>query len=342
MADTLTRTRDDPYGVDTGTGPTYTAPLTNTFLENPGEKLTRTRETIDVGTGLPVPTTSATPAASTEKVGSPLNTLYGVDSESYLTDDQRKLMRQIQGKFDASTNRRDRELARYGAPMLSSYAQDEAMARAIAAAQGLNYRPPETPVKETTTLPPSRTPTLTPPRAPGDSATPNRNTGAQTNAEWQRILSGLMSIAPLLFGKDAYGQFMNKGLIQTVKEALFGKDAAYMPDASFEAIVKTGVLPTDPSGQFILNPITGLPMIANPNAVSTDTGSSYGDPYGPGSGWGEDVWPTSTGGWEGGDWGAPTDTGGWEGGDWGVPDTSNWWDFSGGTGGDGVDLFGGV
>lgn len=333
MADTyLTRTRGDPYGVDTGpTAPVYTKPLEPFPYENPGDKLTRTRDTIDVNTGLPVPTTEATPAASTEKVGSPLNTLYGVDTESYLTDDQRKLMRQIQGKFDASLNRRDRALAQYGAPMLSSYVEDEALARAIAGAQGLNYRPPEDPAATDTPVDrtPVRTPALTPPRAPGDSATPNRDNGAQTNAQWQRIMSGLLSIAPLLFGKDAWGQFMNKGLIQTVKEALFGKDAAYMTDASFENIVRTGVLPTDASGSYIINPITGMPMIPNPNVVSTST--DYGNPYGSGSGWGEDVLQPPV-----------VDNGGWEGGDWGVPDTGNWWDFSGGTGGDYVDLFGGV
>lgn len=304
-----TRARTD-VGIDTGG---TSEPASSSGAAVPA----RTRpDNVDV---LP---TEPTTTPVTGLPGSPLNTLYGVDNESYLTEDQRKLMRQIQGKFDASLDRRDRELARYGAPQLSSFVEDEALARAIAGAQALNYRDPVTGEVTKPVLPPwygggggssgggnlPRPSTVTPPeRSP---------TGAQTNAEWQRIMTGLASVAPLLFGKNAWGEFMNKGLIQTAKEAIWGKDVApSISDLQFEAVVR-----------------------------------QYGNPYGSTSGWGQDLLQPGTGvyapptlpGWEGGDWG-PIDTSNWwEGGDWGVPDTSNWWDFLGGSGGDYVDYFGGV
>lgn len=330
-----TRTRD-LYGFDTAPDPT-TAPAFVAGLSTAGggaplagsppvEGLRTRGINPDVA-----PTTSATPAATEAKVGSPLNTLYGVDNESYLTDEQRKNMRIIQGKFDASLNRRDRALAQYGAPMLASSAEDEALARAIAGAQVLNYRPPDTPVDTTSgptsgfgTVPNRALPTV--PRAPGDSATPAaaRPSGAATNAEWQRIMTGLTSIAPLLFGKDAWGNFINKGLFQTIKEAIFGKDAPSISDAQFESLVRGG-LPTDATGGYILNPITGMPMVASPNIANVGTSTSVNTgSYGPDPEWGYTP-PTNT------DWGDPGGIGNywdWGGGDWGggggIGDFWNW------------------
>jgi len=274
--------------------------------------------------------------------GSPLNTEWGVDSESYLTDDQKKLARQIQGKFDASLNTRDRQLAQYGAPKLSSFVEDEALARAMSLAQGLNYREPVNPV----TGQPIRNPggvgggggggspyrPPTNPYVPKDPADPS---GAATNSQWSRILSGLASIAPLLFGKDAYGNFLNKGLIGWASEKLFGPGANVSPEA-LERIVSGGGAT---NGPITYNPITGQPMMIDQNW----TPGGLGDPYGPGSGWGDDTLQTPPyvpwepeAGWDESLW---TDNGGWEGGDWGGYD---WWDFSGGSGGDYVDLFGGV
>lgn len=261
------------------------------------------------------------PVAAPIATGSSLNTLYGIDSESFLTDDQRKLARQIQGKFDASNNRRDRELQRWNAPMLASNVEDEAIARAIAAAQGLNYRPPPVPVPidpnaNNRRIAQSRLPNPTgngAPRRPGDTTTPPPPpgpTGAQTGAEWQRIMSGLFSIAPLLFGKDAYKNFLNDGLITTVKKQIFGDAGNNMSNAQFEAVIK-----------------------------------QYGDPYGSGSGWGQDVLQTSspdfnnigvdqsTLDWSGGevtaptfDWNYTNDWGNsWDSGDWGLSnDLSSW------------------
>lgn len=227
----------------------------------------------------------ADPVVEEAQVGSPLNTLYGVDSESFLTDDQRKLARMIQGKFDASANRRDRELARYGAPMLSSFTEDEALARAMAGAQALNYRPPE----EATVDPYGLKRTGNTPfggvkstRTPTPTTKDTEPTDAQNNAQWQRILSGLTSLIPLLFGKDAFGNFLNKGALQWGKELLFGKDAPAISDQAFEQLVRTG----GTNGPIQYNPITGMPM--GPSG-GYGGGSQFGDPYGPGSGYGNDV-----------------------------------------------------
>lgn len=230
-------------------------------------------------------------AAPVAFTGSPLNTLYGIDSESYLTDDQRKLARMIQGKFDASVNRRDRELARYNAPRLSSFAEDEALARAMSLARGLNYKEPVVPDpygQGANIMRPGGTTAGGGgvPRVPAAAVKPT-DEGAAANAKWQRILAGLASLAPLLFGKDAYGQFLNKGLLGTVKEAIFGKGAANaISDEQLEQIVQSGGLPG--AGGVVYNPITGMPM-----ATYTDSGT--GLPYGPGSGFGQDVVPTPDG-----------------------------------------------
>lgn len=251
------------------------------------------------------PVTTPTPFA-----GSPLNTLYGIDNESYLTDDQRKLARMIQGKFDASVNRRDRELARWGAPRLSSFAEDEALARAMSLARGLNYKEPAVPdpygqganiLRPGGTTGAAGTPRVQTPVAPT-----GKDTGAATNAKWQRILAGLASIAPLLFGKDAYGQFLNKGLLGTIKEQIFGKGAsAVISDAQLEQIVQQGGLPE--AGGMAINPLTGLPIA--PGAFVPP------EIYGPESGFGQDVLQTP--GFTGGtlqDWW--TDPGAWDSGIW--------------------------
>jgi len=281
---------------------------------------------------------------------SPLNTLYGVDSESFLTDDQRKMSRMIQNQFDASTNRRDRELSRYGAPRLSSFSQDEAMARAIAMAQGLNYKEPVAP------LPGGRDRGDRSgrgdgdgggrgrggvrdnrddgyggnPRYPRDPNTPRPNSPS-TAARWQQIATGLMSAAPLLFGKAGWASIMDKGLFTSIKDAIFGPGANVSP-AQLEAVVRDFGGSTD-------------------TYLSSNGGDQYytegGDwtPTGDSGilnadGWGGGDWGGGGDWWEGGDWGA-TDSGDWwEGGDWGGG--GDWWDFAGGSGGEYVDLFGGV
>jgi len=265
--------------------------------------------------------------------GSPLNTLYGIDNESYLTDDQRKLARMIQGKFDASVNRRDRELARYGAPRLSSFAEDESLARAMSLARGLNFKEPVVPDpygQGANILRPGGT--TAPgsggyPRTAPPPAAPTPDNGAKTNAQWQRILAGLASIAPLLFGKDAYGQFLNRGLLGTIKEKLFGPGASStISDAQLEQIVQNGGLPE--AGGMAVNPLTGLPIA--PGAFTP------GDIYGPGSGWDQDVLntPGFTGGTLG-DW--------WNDGNLGSGVGSDWWSsWTPDSGGDWLDIFGGA
>lgn len=258
------------------------------------------------------------------KIGSPLNTLYGVDDESYLTDDQRKLSRMIQGKFDASMNRRDRELARYGAPRLSSFAEDESLARAMSLARGLNYRPP---AEDALGLPNRR---LIGNHDPGGGMRPLPRTPVdptmqpnypQTNAQWQRILGGLTSLIPLLFGKDAYGAFLNKGLLKWGKEQLFGPDGKTIPDEVFEHIVKSGGLPD--AGGFAVNPLTGMPI--------GPTGAG-------GLGGGYDSYESGYQGGYSAGLPAPQDPMAWS--DWNWGSGAGGWDVS--SGGDMLDLFGGT
>jgi hypothetical protein len=306
MADLLTRNPVSPIiPVTMPTGPTGPyggiragGTLTNT-IPLPGDTVRA-----------PLATTNQFPGAITTPTtglpGSSLDTLYGVDSESYLTEDQRKLARQIQGKFDASLNSRNRALQQYGAPRLSSFAEDEALARAMTLASGLNYRPEDTTKAggvrtQAAGLPTGGTRYTPPTTAP----TAPTNTGALNNASWQRVLAGLTSIVPLLFGRDAYGQFLNKGLIQSVKDTLFGP-GSQISDAHLQQIIEQGGMPTN--GPITYNPITGEPMVINPEF----TPGGLGDPWGTASGWGQDVIPTT-------DW-------------WTTPDTSslgsiNTWDF---------------
>lgn len=298
--------------------------------------LTRTRTATDPTTGLPLPpaeqpavrtrlpegyTTTPPVAATPVQVGSPLNTLYGIDSESYLTPDQQKLARMIQGKFDASANRRDRELARYGAPRLSSFVEDESLARAMAQAQGLNYRPPPDPF---TGAPRQQTRLTQPfgnnsPRVAPPTTRPTPDT--HNPAQWQRILSGLASVAPLLFGRDAFGQFVNRGLFGTIKDALFGKGAsAAISDAQLEQIVQNGGM-VDPGTGLSINPLTGLPtgLYTSPDFV------------GPPSDLANDLT-------------IPTfDPGSWADWSWGNGGLSDWWSgWTPASGGDILDAFGGV
>jgi hypothetical protein len=281
----------------------------------------------DVGQfpGTPAPTTDATPAATTGSPGSPLNTLYGVSNDSFLTDDQRKLARQIQGKFDASLDQRDRELQRYSAPRLSSFAEDEALARAIAEARGLNYRAPVDAFGNPTGagraagggggggnggLP----------RIPGASAlrdpTAPRPTAPQSSAaKWQSILSGLSSIAPLLFGKDAYGNFLNKGVAGWLKDQyneLFPGNGTNMSDAQLDMLLNSQG--ANGSWDVLPDPVSSAGDFWGAGANGPDPGFSTPDFYGPDSGWGNDIWS------------AADPWAGW------TPDS----------GGDIIDLFGGV
>jgi hypothetical protein len=281
-----------------------------------------------VGGPITLPGESLTPAVP--KAGAGLDTIYGIDSESYLTDDQRKLARMIQGKFDASGNRRDRELARWGSPALAGDVRDEALARAMSLASGLNAPVPVTQgiheggngssnVRPLNTGGTNQITPLIP--KPTDTA---EKAGPSTYAQMQQILSGISSLVPLLFGKDAYGNFMNKGALQWLKEKLFGADAASMiTDESLQRIVETGAIPTIPG--MTLNPITGMPM-----AVTGNMGDTSGLPYGAGSGWGDDLLQTGTV-----DTGSYTDwwddpaslDGWWNTIDPGTFDYGNEWDF---------------
>ncbi len=302
MAGELTRTPNaPPPAIIVPTGPT--GPIGGGLRTGGTEVVPvipgTTRERVDQFPGAITTPTAGLP-------GSSLDTLYGINSGTYLTPEQRTLARQIQGKFDASVNSRDRALTQYGAPRLSSFMEDEALARAMSLAGGLNYRAPV----PLTGLPNTRAGGVpgggtryTPP--PITTTPTGPSSGAQNNAQWQRILSGLASIVPLLFGKDAYGQFLNKGLIQSVKETLFGP-GSQISDQQLQQVITQGGLPSE--GPITYNPITGEPMVINPNF----TPGGLGDPWGPGSGWGLDV-PQPA------DW-------------WTAPDTSafdlgNGWDF---------------
>lgn len=272
----------DPYGTGAfGLQGVPTAPAVPNTVgvagAAPGTGLVRTVNTY--AGGFPGVTTPAA-ATPTGLPGSPLDTLYGVDSESYLTDDQRKLARQIQGKFDASLDSRDRELARYGAPRLSSFVEDEALARAMSLARGLNF-----PTDAVTDATPGGLRSVDRggvPRVPATTPTPDNPPPVNPNnpATWQKILTGLTSLIPLLFGKDAYGNFLNKGAIQWVKDKFnetFGTSYNLTPE-QIESLVTKGGLPTD--GGLVYNPFTG-------QVVAPGTGA--GLPYGPGSNWGLDT-----------------------------------------------------
>lgn len=309
-------------------------------------------------TEVPVTGTGSTEAAATPFNGSSLNTLYGVDSESYLTDDQRKLARMIQGKFDASMNRRDRALAQYGAPRLSSFVEDEALARAMSLARGLNYSgvDPLTGARAATggAVPRSSgggggyggggggssgyrpgSASGTVPRYPTTPTTkPSTGAPASSAAKWQQITQGLSSMIPLLFGKDAYGQLLNKGLVNSVKDWLFGPGST-VNDRVFEQMVTSGAFPD--AGGFQVNPFTGMPIAPMPGYGGYG-GETYPDVYGPGSGWGEDVIPGAgigSGGYWGDDgyWypsaagaeGDPFGVGGWDDG-WGSGGDVGYWD----------------
>jgi hypothetical protein len=223
------------------------------LVRGPREPIVPTPTIPDVGAGSTYPiypyqqptnmTVAApvTPAGPAAFAGSPLNTLYGIDSESYLTEDQRKLARMIQGKFDASLNRRDRELAQYGAPQLSSFAEDEALARAMSLARGLNI-----PVRDALGMvqgsgPASRggsgsggggagggsarAPALTAPRQsalqrnPTSAAAKTTPPGATQSqfAKWQQLLGGLSSVLPLLLGRNAMGAIEKQGIFGWLK-----------------------------------------------------------------------------------------------------------------------------
>jgi len=191
----------------------------------------------------PAPVTPATPAAF---AGSPLNTMYGIDSESYLTEDQRKLARMIQGKFDASLQRRDRELAQYGAPRLASFTEDEALARAMSLARGLNIPVQDALGMVQGTGPASRggggsggggpgggSPRVTAPTAPRAPTNPTTAAAKTTPpgaspdqfAKWQKIVAGLSSVLPLLLGKEG----MEKGLFSGIKNWLSSKHEEIFP-----------------------------------------------------------------------------------------------------------------
>jgi hypothetical protein len=244
------------------------------------------------------------PAIPTGLPGSPLNTLYGVDSESYLTEDQKKLARQIQGKFDASLNSRDRALQQYGAPRLSSFVEDEALARAMSLARGLNF--PTDALTEDLTTPggvrAAAAPRVAAPRpAPGPPPAAPGPPSPSTFARAQQILAGLASIIPLLFGKDAYGNFLNKGAIGWLKEQLF--PGTQLSDEALEKIVNA----------------QGLPTNGGVDAFNTAAGTNWSDAYGPGSNWGGVPDASLDAGNPWADW---TGESGY--GDWTLPDTSGW------------------
>jgi hypothetical protein len=310
----------------------------------------------------PAPVTPPGPAAF---AGSPLNTLYGIDSESNLTDDQRKLARMIQGKFDASLNRRDRELAQYGAPQLSSFVEDEALARAMALARGLNI-----PVQNALGMvqgsgPTSRGGTGGGGGGPGSSARQPTNQRGGTSqqripaaarvipptanpsqaAKWQQIMGGLSSILPLLIGKGGMNSLMNDGLIKWVGNKFQETFGEVLDPRAAEILVNQGVSPTD--GGLAFNPITGMPMAGGYGPTQdiwgdyTRTDELVGPPaylaggeepftdYGPGTepGWGgESDWWANGGG---NDWWSDGGGAGWWGDDnyW-YPDAGNVWDMS--------------
>lgn len=176
--------------------------------------------------------------------GSPLKTLYGVDSESYLTDDQRKLARQIQGKFDQSAGFRDRELNRYGAPRLASFTEDEALARAMSLARGLNT--PET-TDTTLTPPPIRQGNVPTPRPPAATPPPPPTVPRDRYAEWAKVLTGLTSIAGLLFGRDGFGNFINKGAIKSVMDWYKGITGTDASPEQMQQMIGGGNVPAYPT-----------------------------------------------------------------------------------------------
>jgi hypothetical protein len=166
--------------------------------------------------------------------GSAGNILYGIDSESYLTPEQRKLARMIQGKFDASADSRDIALQRYGAPRLSSFAEDESLARAMSLARGLNTMPElvgpgrgtPTPVTRFTTPVDNssinkRYPTPPPVvKPPGTSTTPEKK---DPPTDWMKLLQGLAAIYPLIFGKEALLDIMKTGAWPVLRDWMVQK-----------------------------------------------------------------------------------------------------------------------
>jgi len=67
---------------------------------------------------------------------------YGFGNDQFLTDKQQQISDSVQHAFAQSLAQRDREMQRYQMPQLSSFHEDEALARAIATANLAN-RPPD-------------------------------------------------------------------------------------------------------------------------------------------------------------------------------------------------------
>ena len=210
---------------------------------------------------------STIPATAGTTGTSPTSTqiTYGFGNDQFLTSSQQKIADSVQHAFSQSLAQRDREMQRYQMPQLASFEEDEALARAIATANLANQQ--TNPYGITTggrggggggrggggggggggyRLPAGYNPY-------GMARPP---IGPDAGKSWQSLLSGASSLLPLIFGKDAFGNFMNKGVVGWIKDQ-FGNN-----------------IPVDASGQPVFDQATV---------------------YGANSGWGQDIYNPSTG-----------------------------------------------
>ena len=250
MAVDLTQYRTKPLVREPTVASDYTpSPAFQSYLTN-------RRVPAGVTAVAPPATVAATDPTSTQIT-------YGFGNDQFLTSSQQKIADSVAHAFDQSLAQRDREMQRYQMPQLSSFQEDEALARAIATANLANQQ--TNPYGITTgggsrggggggrggggggggggyRLPAGYNPY-------GLARPP---IGPDPGKSWQQFLSGAMGLAPLLFGKNAMNDLMNKGLFGWVRDA-FGNP-----------------VPVDSNGQ---------PINLSPSSV-----------YGPNSGWGQDIY----------------------------------------------------
>lgn len=156
--------------------------------------------------------------------------MFGLGNLSTLSGPQQDTARTILNAFANSAAQRDRALARYPAllqtsgPLLSEFANDQAMKEATTASTLLNQNQQIQNMID------------------ASHATPH---GIMQNlAAYLPALAGLQGWIPTLFGRQAASNFMNQGLIGTVKSWFTG------PDGTKYGLTSDGkVVYTSPSGQ---------------------------------------------------------------------------------------------
>lgn len=156
---------------------------------------------------------------------------YGMGDERYLTNAQRALGKKVDAAFQNSMAQKEREMARYNLPQLSSMTEDEALARAQSLALMANTQGATGPLPATAragggggggggALRPSALTPGSSARAPG--ATPGTSLGS--------FMQGLGALLPWILGTDTMNGFMKQGLIGAIANAFRTGDASGFVD----------------------------------------------------------------------------------------------------------------